>query len=226
MAALHFSDACMRRPGSQRRGKSQSRHPPRRVLDPRGKTGGGPGIARPVLRRRSSRSPFWKGQAWPVSDDSRMRSPRSLPCSRIRRAPYRNEAGFTIASLELALGKPDEAARARSPASPDPRDPALVRQGPSPSGGNPARSRTHRRSTGNHAGRRCHQPVRTKRSPLSSKPTCCSGKIAPTRPPPDSSTFVDQPQGQSLLRYHAAAIGLADALGRSGHTAIRRWVSC
>ncbi len=155
-------------------------------------------------------TPFWKGQALAGLGKFSDAVETLTPLTRDPAAAYRNEAVFTTANLELALGKPD-AALATLAALADSPDPQLV-----------AKARLHQveilleldRSVEARAAMPAASSVSPGDSPLA---TFLEANLLLTEDRPADAaagfqTLLNQPQGQSLRRYHAAAIGLADAL--------------
>lgn len=126
------------------------------------------------------------------------------------RAPHRHEAGFTMASLQLSLAHPDEALA------------TLARLTSAPDEALAAKARLHQVEILLDMGR----PVAARQAMPA--PATISPKdrmlatlleahllLSENRPADASVLFqslVDHPQGQSLYRFHSAAIGLSDAL--------------
>lgn len=157
---------------------------------------------------------FWTGQALAglgkFSDAVVALSPIVLNPA----APYHNEALFTTANLELALEKPVAALTTLSALSSS-SDPALA-----------AKARLHQveilLELGQTENARKTMPATSSVSqqdlPLA---TFLEANLllAENHPADAAASFqalVDQPQGQSLRRYHLAGIGLADAFLASG----------
>lgn len=157
-------------------------------------------------------APFWKGQA--LAAQGRFADAVEVLATLAEAAPQRTEAGFTRASLLLALEKPDEALAALAQLPAGPAD---------------ARAMLYRAEILLDLGR-----ADEAREILPAAKSVATGDrpraafleaqllLAADRPAEAEAAFralVDQPQGQSLARYHHAAIGLADALAAQGNPA-------
>jgi tetratricopeptide (TPR) repeat protein len=159
-------------------------------------------------------APFWKGQA--LSGLGRFADAvASLgPIIANPAAPFRIEAGFSVANLQMALGLPDEALRALSSLAdiPDPHQTSKIR--------------LHQveilLDLERYAEARAMMPVADQVAPedkalatfLEAHLLLGEGRAEDAAS--SFQTLIDQPQGQSLRRYHAAAVGLADALKQRG----------
>ncbi len=213
MAALHFSE-CLASPDLEPGMKSQTAIRLAEAWIREGKPADAMELLGQSFLAQHPEMPFWKGQALAAlgkfSDAVAVLSTLSLDPD----APFRNEAIFTTASLELALGKPEAALTTLSAIAKSP-DPNLV-----------AKARLHQveilLELGRAAEARETMPaadsIGTADKPLA---TFLDAHLllAEERPGDAASKFqslVDQPQGQSLRRYHTAVIGLADALNASG----------
>jgi len=159
-------------------------------------------------------APFWKGQA--LAGLGRFTEALATFASLLENpaAPHRNETGFTMASLQLALGLPEAALATLATLTHTPND-ALT-----------AKARLHQveilLDLGQPAEARKTMPaaasISSSERPLA---TFLEAHLLLTegRPADAASIFqslIEQPQGQSLQRYHAAAVGLADALLAQG----------
>lgn len=159
-------------------------------------------------------TPFWKGQALLGLGRFSAAVDALAPLTHDPAAAYRNEAVFTTANLELALGQPERALATLSSLADSP-DPPLV-----------AKARLHQVEILLELGRpedaRKSMPAAASVSPDDAPLAAfleATLMLAEGRPAEAASSFqalIDQPNGQSLRRYHAAAIGLADALHANG----------
>ena len=161
-------------------------------------------------------TPFWRGQALAALGRFSDAVAILAPLTREPTAPFRREAVFTTASLELALGKPDAALTALSSIA-DSSDPALV-----------AKARLHQveilLDLGRAAEARETMPAESSIG-AAEKPLATfldANLLLAEDQPADAAlkfqSLVDQAQGQSLRRHHAAVIGLADSLIATGAT--------
>jgi tetratricopeptide (TPR) repeat protein len=160
-------------------------------------------------------APFWKGQA--LLGLGRFADAAATLSASLEKpdSPYRSETAFTLASLHIALGHPDDALAALSSLSNLP-DPGLV-----------ARARLHQVEIFLDLGRtveaRAVMPPAESISPADQKlATFLEAHLLLSEGRPDEAassfqTLIDQPQGQSLHRYHRAALGLADAITARGN---------
>lgn len=131
-------------------------------------------------------------------------------------APHRTEAGFTISSLQLALGQTDAALKTLSMLAGDP-DAALTAQ---------ARLREveimldHGRLAEAHETLPAEAEVCPDDRMLAEflKAHLLLAEGHPAEASAGFQNLIDKPQGQSSRRYHAAAVGLADSLRAEGKT--------
>lgn len=160
-------------------------------------------------------APFWTGQALAGLGKFAEAVSTLSPIALNPEAPYRNEALFTTANLELALDKSDAALTILSNLASSSSDPALT-----------AKARLHQveilLELGQTENARQTMPANSLVSPQDLPLATfleANLLLAENRPSEAASSFqtlVDQPQGQSLRRYHQAVIGLADAFRASG----------
>ncbi len=213
MAVLHFNE-CLASPGLTPAVKSQAavRLAEAWIRD------GKPADALDLLGR-SFVTPgpevvFWKGQAL-LGTGRFMESVETLrPLLDDPAAPHHGETAFTVANLLLSLGKPDTALD------------TLARLTLSPDAALAARARLHQVEILLDMGRT--EDARKAMPPVASVSPAdhplatfleAHLLLAEGRPADAASSFqalVDAPQGQSLQHYHAAAVGLADALRANG----------
>ena len=159
-------------------------------------------------------TPFWKGQALAglgrFSDSINTLTPLLAD----PKAPHRGEAGFTVASLHMALGQADPALTALATLARGADDNLAVK------------TRLEQveilLGLGRVADARQAMPAPSSIGPddrmaamfLEAHLLLAEGH--PADAVTGFQTLIDQPSGQSLYRYHAAAVGLADALIAAG----------
>lgn len=158
---------------------------------------------------------FWKGQALAASGKLQEAAGIFSQWLQDASARHRSEAAFTLASLELALDRPDAALAALTRFA-ESADPALT-----------ARAKLHKveilLDLGKATEARHAMPATDSISPAdASLATFLEANLllAEKRHADAASSFqtlVDQPKGQSLQRHHAAVIGLADSLRAGGN---------
>ncbi len=159
---------------------------------------------------------FWKGMALAGLGRYADAVTTLSPLMEKPDAPHRGEACFTIGSLQLALGVPDAALKTLAILARDP-DTSLAAQ---------ARLRQVEimLDLGRPAQARETMPDVSAISPddrLLAAFLKAHILLADQHPAEAAAGFqslIDQPQGQSSRRYHAAAVGLADALRAEGKT--------
>lgn len=214
IAALHFNDY-LTSPDLTPEKKSQAAIRLAEALIREGKPADALELLGQSFLAKNPEMPFWKGQALAAlgkfSDAVAVLAPLILDPA----APFRSEAMFTIASLELALGKPEAALTTLSTFANSP-DPGLI-----------AKAGLHQveilleldRATEARETMPAADSISQSDEPLATF-LDANLLLAEDRPEDAVSKFqslVDQPQGQSLRRYHAAVIGLADALSANGN---------
>ncbi len=213
MAALHFSD-CLARPNLSSKEKSQAalRLAESWIRDD--KSADALGLLGESFVSQDPEAPFWVGQALTKLGRFSEALTAFMPVFHNREALHRNEAGFTMASLQMALARP-EAALATLAALAETPDKELT-----------AKARLLEveilLDLGRFAEARKQLPsaiqIRPSDRPLATfleaQLWLCEGQ--PAKAAASFQTLVDQPQGQSLVRHHFAAIGLADALLAQG----------
>lgn len=155
-------------------------------------------------------TPFWKAQALAGSGHFIEALDTLARLLESPAAPHRTEATFTMASLQLALGQPDVALATLATLTHSP-DQALA-----------AKARLQQveilLDLGRLADARGTMPsaatIRPGDQPLASflEANLLLAENRPAEAAAGFQTLIEHPQGQSLQRYHAAAIGLADAL--------------
>jgi tetratricopeptide (TPR) repeat protein len=157
--------------------------------------------------------PFWKGQALAGLGRFAEAISSFTPLLNDPAAPYRNEAGFTMASLQLALDQPQAALTTLATLSHTP-DEALNTKAQ-------LRQVEILLDLGRPTEARETMPAATSIRP-GERPlaTFLEAHLRLTEGHPADAvasfqTLIDQPQGQSLYRHHSAAVGLADALRAS-----------
>jgi outer membrane protein assembly factor BamD (BamD/ComL family) len=158
---------------------------------------------------------FWKGQALLGLGRFADAVAALSPLLEEPGSPFRSEAAFTLANLQVALGHPDDALAALSSLS-DITDPALA-----------AKARLHQVEIFLDLGRpveaRAVMPPTESISPADrTLATFLEAHLQLSEGRPDEAasgfqSLIDQPQGQSLQRYHRAALGLADAITARGN---------
>lgn len=158
---------------------------------------------------------FWKGQALAALGQLAAAADVFALLMQNPESPHRRESGLTLANLELALGK-SEAALATLGSLADSSDPAIS-----------TRIRLQQVEILFDLGRfteaRQMMPTPAGIGPkeralatfLEAHLLLKEGKAADAAS--IFQTLVDEPQGQSLQRHHAAALGLADALLAAGN---------
>ena len=159
-------------------------------------------------------APFWKGQAMAALGRVAEAIGTLTPVMGDPAAPHRHEASLTVASLQLALGQPDTALAVLATMARDP-DAAVA-----------ARARLEQveilLDRGRAADARQTMPAPSTVSPrdralanfLEAHLLLADGR--PAEAAAGFQALIDQPTGLSLARYHAAAVGLADALSAAG----------
>ena len=159
-------------------------------------------------------APFWKGQALAASGNFAQAVELFHTVLENPQAAHRGEAAFTAASLELALDQPETALATLAQLA-DSSDPTLAAKAK-------LRQAQILLDLGRAADAREAMPATDALSPADG-PTAtfieASLLLAEGQSDAAASAFqtlVDAPEGQSLRLYHAAAIGLADALRASG----------
>ncbi|MCX6868347.1 MAG: tetratricopeptide repeat protein [Verrucomicrobia bacterium] len=210
MAALHFSD-CLTHRNLRAEDKSQVaiRLAESWIRD--GKPAEALALLEQSMVSQHPEAPFWKGQALAGWGHFSEALAAFTPVLANPAAPHRNETGFTMASLQLALGQPAAALATLGTLAETPADKALT-----------AKAQLHQveilLDLGRSADARKTMPatssIRPSELPLA---TLLEAHLLLTEDHPAEAaarfqTLVDQPQGQSLLHHHAAAIGLADSL--------------
>jgi tetratricopeptide (TPR) repeat protein len=158
---------------------------------------------------------FWKGQALLGLGRFADAVAALSPLLEKPGSPFRSEAAFTLANLQVALGHPDDALAALSSLS-DITDPALA-----------AKARLHQVEIFLELGRtveaRAAMPPTESISPADrTLATFLEAHLQLNEGRPDEAasgfqSLIDQPQGQSIQRYHRAALGLADAITARGN---------
>ena len=153
---------------------------------------------------------FWQGQALLGLGRFAEAAETLSPLLADPAAPLRGEAGFTLANLQTALGHPEKALDALSLLA-NPADAALS-----------SKARLQMLEIlldlGRTAEARTAMPDAGSISPadgMLAKFLEAQLLLREGRPADAVSSFqtlVDQPQGQSIRRYHAAAVGLADSM--------------
>ena len=159
-------------------------------------------------------APFWKGQALAGLGRFTEAIGTLAPLAADPKAPNRKEAGFTMASLRLALGQPELALTvlatlARS-ADVNLAVKARLRQVEillDLDRAADARSAMPAPSA-------IHPEDRTLATFLDAHLLLAEGH--PAEASASFQALIDQPAGQTLVHYHAAAVGLADALSAAG----------
>jgi len=163
---------------------------------------------------RNDEAPFWKGQALAGLGRFTEAIGTLSPLMADPAAPHRNEAGLTVASLHLALGQPDAALAVLA---------TLARVSDA---GLAVRARLEQveilLDRGCAADARQAMPAPSSVSPedralatfLEAQLLLAEGH--PAEAAAGFQSLIDQPTGHSLFRYHAAAVGLADALRAAG----------
>ncbi len=160
-------------------------------------------------------TPFWKGQALAAQN-------RFLEAIEIFKSlqggptpPHRTEAGLTQASLQLALGQTDAALETLSRLIPD-SDPATV-----------VKIQLYQveilLDLNRTADARRTLPAKEKVAPADQplaaflEAQLLLGEGATADAEKGFQELINHPQGQSLVRYHSAAIGLADCIHARGN---------
>jgi tetratricopeptide (TPR) repeat protein len=214
IAALHFSD-CLASQNLDPKEKSEAAIRMAETLIRDGKPSKAMELLGQSFATGHPEAPFWTGLALAglgkFTDAVSALSPIALNPE----APHRNEALFTTANLELALDKPNAALTILSTLSSSSSDPALT-----------AKARLHQveilLELGQTENARQTMPASSLVSPQDLPLATfleANLLLAEKRPSEAASSFqtlVDQPQGQSLRRYHQAVIGLADAFRANG----------
>jgi tetratricopeptide (TPR) repeat protein len=161
-------------------------------------------------------APFWKGQALAGLGRVSEALDTLQPLLADAAAPFRQETVFTIANLQLALGKPDAALETLGLLS-GAKDPETA-----------ARSRLHQVEILLDLGRAIEareampaaSAIAARDRPLASF-LDARLLLAESRPADALAIFqtlLDKPQGQSLNRRHMAAAGLAESMLAMGNT--------
>jgi len=213
MAALHFNECLAgRNPGAENKSQAAIRLAESWVRD------GKPAQALELLDQsfvsHHPEARFWKGLALAGLGRFADAIATLSPILGDPAALHRNEAGFTVANLELALEQPEPALATLANLA-DTQDPALA-----------ATARLYQveilLDLGRSAEARKAMPPATSVSPgdrpLATFLEACL-LLAEDRPADAASSFqtlIDQPQGQSVHRYHMAAVGFFDALRARG----------
>jgi tetratricopeptide (TPR) repeat protein len=214
MAALHFNDCLTNRPLTHAE-KSQVaiRLAEAWIRD------GMPADALALLDQsfvsQHPAAPFWKGQALTGLGRFTDALAAFAPLLENPAAPHRDETALTMASLQLALDHPDAALA------------TLATLTHSADAGLTAKARLQQVSilldTGRFAESRETMPPTTAVRP-GDRPLAtfldAHLLLAEGHPAEAATTFqslMDEPRGQSLQRFHAAAVGLADALLAQGN---------
>ncbi|MEI6176144.1 MAG: tetratricopeptide repeat protein [Verrucomicrobiota bacterium] len=155
-------------------------------------------------------APFWKGLA--LLELGRLADAVGClsPLLENLESPFFAEAGFTIESIQVALGNPEAALETL----------AILARNPDPALG--TKARLHRMEIlldcGRHKEAREALPQEAALKPADRPITAfleAQLQLAEGHPEEAAAgfqTLVDQPEGQSSHRYHLAALGLADAL--------------
>lgn len=213
IAALHFNE-CLASQNLDPREKSDAAIRMAETLIRDGKPAKALELLEHPIAATHPESPFWTGQALgglgKFSDAVSALSQIALNPD----APFRNEALFTTANLELGLAKP-EAALATLSAFNSATDPALI-----------AKARLHKveilLELGQPENARQTMPATASVSPQDLplatflEANLLLSENRPAEAAASFQTLVDQPQGQSLRHYHQAVIGLAAAFRANG----------
>ena len=213
MAALHFND-CL---AGKNLPPAEKAHVAIRLAEAwirDGKPAEALGLLGQSFVSQDPEAPFWKGQA--LAGIGRFTDGISTlaPLVADRKAPHRNEAGLTIANLHLALGQAEAALTVLA---------TLVRTSDE---GMAVKARLQQVETlldlGRAADARQTMPAPSAVSPEGRALAAfleANLLLAEGHPAEAAAAFqalIDQPTGQSLLHYHSAAVGLADALSAAG----------
>jgi tetratricopeptide (TPR) repeat protein len=210
MAALHFSD-CLAHRDLRAEDKSQVaiRLAESWIRD--GKPAEALALLNQSLVAQHPEVPFWKGQALAGLGHFSEALAAFKPLLANPAAPHRNETGFTMASLQWALGQPADALATLSTLADTPDDKALT-----------AKAQLHQveilldlgRSNDARKTMPATSSIRPGELPLATflEAHLLLAEDQAAEATVRFQTLVDQPQGQSLFHHHAAAIGLADAL--------------
>jgi tetratricopeptide (TPR) repeat protein len=160
---------------------------------------------------------FWKAQALAATGRFADAINALEPAMESAAAAHRNEAIFTRASLQLALAQPAAALLTLKPLTTDPDVTTAAH----------ARLRQAEilLDQGDADNARATLPAAAEIAPAD-RPQAglINARLLLAEGNPDAaipvfSALLEQPQGQTLARYHAAAIGLADALAAQGSPA-------
>ena len=210
MAALHFSD-CLARRNLSANEKSRVAIRLAEAWIREGKPAEALALLDQSIVSQHPEVPFWKGQALARLGRFTEALGAFSPMLENPAAPHRNETAFTMESLQLALGQPDAALATLATLAHTPDDESLTEK-----------ARLHQveilLDLGRSAEARKTMPAASSIRP-GDRPLATfleAHLLLSEGHPADAATIfqtlVDQPQGQSLLHYHAAAIGLADSL--------------
>lgn len=162
-------------------------------------------------------SAFWRAQALAGLGRYREAVEVLAPAVTDEKAPFRPESLFTRASLQLSLNDREGALASLEPLtrSADPKTARLARLRQAAVLTDLGKFAEARALLPDEATLDASDPDRQERTFLDARLLLAEGKAEAA-----ASTFAvlrDQRQGQSLARYHAAALGLADALDASGN---------
>lgn len=162
-------------------------------------------------------APFWRAQALVAQKRFSEAIPLFTAILADSGAPFRQETAFTKASLELALGSPEDALQTLTAVSSkeDPETTARLRLYETEILLDLGRVGLARETFGKPD--KSTLPTNPNSAFLEARLLLAEGKADEAEE--GFQELVNHPQGQTLSRYHSAAVGLADAIAAQGDSA-------